>query len=308
VFDSWLVSESQREGFDGEQLGNTFSLAYFGSSVAAIAAGQFGEIAANVTPLTKLGGGMYYGGYIAPFDLANVVLVICMLYVSNRWSENYGQSDGQTGGNFGKAAMAIVEDKKILLCGLICSSFESSMFIFVFNWTPCLMEPDQPVPPFGHIFTGFMIFCLLGTRVYAYLSSTLAVEQIGLIIMVASAGCHLTVYCFQNVQVRFVAFLVFEACVGLYFPMMGTLKGDIVPEDMRSTIYNIYRLPLNVIVLLPLLMNFSISTTFAVTTSILAVAVASAFALKSSPKSAKVGIANGRDQELEPLDGKDSDA
>ena len=82
VFDSWLVSESQREGFSGEQLGNTFSLAYFGSSVAAIAAGQFGELAANVAPLTKIHGGMYYGGYIAPFDLANVVLVLCMIYVS----------------------------------------------------------------------------------------------------------------------------------------------------------------------------------------------------------------------------------
>merc|ERR1712147_20283 len=89
----------------------------------------------------------------------------------------------------------------------------------------------------------------------------------------------------QNVMVRFVAFLAFEACVGLYFPMMGTLKGDIVPEDMRSTIYNIYRLPLNVIVLMPLLLNFSISTTFTVTTSILAVATASAFYLQSTPKS-----------------------
>ena len=282
VFDSWLVSESQREGFDGEQLGNTFSLAYFGSSVAAIAAGQFGEIAANIAPLTNLGGGLYYGGYVTPFDLANVVLVLCMIYVSTKWSENYGQSDGNTGGNFGKALTAIVEDKKILLCGLICSSFESSMFIFVFNWTPCLMEPHQPVPPFGHIFTGFMIFCLLGTRVYAYLAKTLAVEHICLLVMVLSAICHLTVFLFQDVQIRFVAFLVFEACVGLYFPIIGTLKGDIVPEDMRSTIYNLYRLPLNFVVLMPLMMNFSISTTFKVTTSILGVAVASALALKSS--------------------------
>merc|ERR1719453_3066497 len=234
---------------------------------------------------------MYYGGYIAPFDLANVILVLCMLYISSSWSENYGQSDGQSGGNFGKALSAIIEDKKVLLCGLICSSFESSMFIFVFNWTPCLMEPKEPVPPFGHIFTGFMIFCLLGTRVYSYLAKTLAVEQIGLIIMFVSAGCHLTVYLFSNVMIRFVAFLVFEACVGLYFPMMGTLKGDIVPEDMRSTIYNIYRLPLNVVVLMPLLLNFSISTTFAVTSSILAVAVGSAFLLKDMPKS--------KDQELE---------
>ena len=106
-------------------------------------------------------------------------------------------------------------------------------------------------------------------------------------LMVVSGACHLTVYLFTNVQIRFVAFLAFEACVGLYFPMMGTLKGDIVPEDMRSTIYNLYRLPLNVIVLMPLLMNFSISTTFAVTTTMLAVATASAHFLKSVPKSAK---------------------
>merc|ERR1711988_1733916 len=132
-----------------------------------------------------------------------------------------------------------------------------------------------------------MIFCLLGTRVYAYLAKTLAVEQIGLIIMGASMACHLTVYLFENVQIRFLAFLAFEACVGLYFPMMGTLKGDIVPEDMRATIYNIYRLPLNVIVLMPLMLNFSISTTFTVTTSILAVAVAAAFFLKSMPKGKK---------------------
>merc|ERR1711990_1215808 len=99
--------------------------------------------------------------------------------------------------------------------------------------------------------------------------------------------------------VRFVAFLVFEACVGLYFPMMGTLKGDIVPEDMRSTIYNIYRLPLNVIVLLPLLLNFSIATTFAVTTSILGGAVFAAFLLKSMPKGAT-------HQELEQINSSDS--
>jgi len=60
--------------------------------------------------------------------------------------------------------------------------------------------------------------------------------------MAVSMACHLTVFVFQSVQIRFVAFLVFEAAVGLYFPMIGTLKGEIVPEDMRSTIYNIYRL------------------------------------------------------------------
>mmetsp|Transcript_43519 Transcript_43519/g.83549 ORF Transcript_43519/g.83549 Transcript_43519/m.83549 type:complete len:471 (+) Transcript_43519:59-1471(+) len=278
VFDSWLVSECQRQGFDGTQLGNTFSLAYFGSSVAAIAAGQFGEVGANLAPLTKVGDGMFYGGYVTPFDLSNIVLLFCMAYITTYWTENYGQAtDKKT--SSGNAFTLIFTQKKILLCGLVASSFESSMFIFVFNWTPCLMEPNQPVPPFGHIFTGFMILCLLGTRLYSYFSSTIPVETIGLGIMIVSMFCHVAVFLFENVMIRFLAFLVFEMMVGLYFPMMGTLKGDIVPEDMRSTIYNIYRVPLNVIVMLPLLMNFSIATTFAVTTVSLISAVIYSFLL-----------------------------
>merc|ERR1711998_545648 len=133
-----------------------------------------------------------------------------------------------------------------------------------------------------------------------YLAKTMGVEQIGFLVMLVSAACHLTVFLFQNVMIRFVAFLAFEACVGLYFPMMGTLKGDIVPEKMRSTIYNIYRLPLNFIVLMPLMLNFSISTTFAMTTSILGVAAAAAFILKSVPKDAKNGD-QGTKQELESM-------
>merc|ERR1712217_480135 len=87
------------------------------------------------------------------------------------------------------------------------------------------------------------------------------------------------VFLASDVVLRFFAFLVFEACVGLYFPMIGTLKGDIVPEEMRSTIYNIYRFPLYVAVLLPLLLNFSITTTFVVTTFILVNALTCQFLL-----------------------------
>merc|ERR1719281_1883804 len=109
--------------------------------------------------------------------------------------------------------------------------------------------------------------------------------------MVLSAGSHMMVVLSSDVTIRFLAFLVFEACVGLYFPMIGTLKGDIVPEDMRATIYNIYRFPLNVAVLLPLLLNFSINTTFMVTTSILIFASVSQYLLmqlreKYNPKKA----------------------
>lgn len=269
VFDAWLVSESQRRGFKGDELGNTFSIAYFGSSIAAIAAGQLGEVAANFKSLTEIGGGIYYGGYVTPFDLANCFLLLCMFIIVRTWTENYGQNTGSGGGNFAEALKLVVEKKQILLCGLIASSFESSMFIFVFNWTPCLMEKGVPTPPFGHVFSCFMIMCMLGSRIFAYLSSVISVEQIGLITISISALSHIVIVLTSNVVIRFFAFLAFETCVGLYFPMIGTLKGEIVPEEKRSTIYNIYRFPLNVAVLLPLLLNFSITTTFVVTTFIL---------------------------------------
>ena len=84
------------------------------------------------------------------------VLVLCMIYVSSKWKENYGQSGGKSGGSMSNALSAIFENKKILLCGLICSSFESSMFIFVFNWTPAFTATVSS-PPFGLIFACFMV-------------------------------------------------------------------------------------------------------------------------------------------------------
>merc|ERR1712151_1490975 len=133
------------------------------------------------------------------------------------------------------------------------------------------------------------------------------IEQIGLITMALAAISHVTIVLTSDVVIRFFAFLIFEACVGLYFPMIGTLKGDIVPEDKRSTIYNIYRFPLNVAVLLPLLLNFSITTTFVVTTFILVNALVCQFLLMNArdsaepAKSAPTKANGGTPEEIEAI-------
>ena len=51
----------------------------------------------------------------------------------------------------------------------------------------------------------------------------------------------------------YIAFNVFELCCGVYFPTMGSLKSAMIPESMRSTIMNIFRIPLNIVVVLVLL-------------------------------------------------------
>ena len=61
---------------------------------------------------------------------------------------------------------------------------------------------------------------------------------------------------------KFIAMNIFEMTVGMYFPIMGTLKGHIVPENKRAAIYNLFRIPLNFIVLFSLLTNLTPQTSF----------------------------------------------
>ena len=63
-----------------------------------------------------------------------------------------------------------------------------------------------------------------------------------------------------------------QGAVGVYWPSIGTVKSRVVPEEARATMYNIYRIPLNAIVLAVLLNQMSVSTAFMYTTAMLAAA------------------------------------
>ncbi|CAJ1403352.1 unnamed protein product [Effrenium voratum] len=276
------------------RLSGSFSIAFFGNSLVAILAGEIGQYTADKLPLTQLSGSgpaentfkpravkrqavqrVHYGGYTAPFVTANLFLVLCLFLLMGTWSENYGQVgkdvDQKTDGLMG-AFNLIMGQPLIALCGLVCCLFESSMFIFVFNWTPVLMEEGEPDPPFGHIFSGFMIMCMLGSRLFSMASHSFTNERIGMYVLFVAAACHASVLLTESVPVRLLAFFLFEMCVGMYFPMMGTMKGQIVPESKRATIYNIYRVPLNAIVVATLMLKLGAGVSFFITSLMLVVA------------------------------------
>lgn len=50
--------------------------------------------------------------------------------------------------------------------------------------------------------------------------------------------------------VQLVAFCVFEVLIGMFWPSMMTLRAKHVPEQQRSTIINVFRIPLNLFVCL----------------------------------------------------------
>ena len=151
-----------------------------------------------------------------------------------------------------------------------------------FSRVPCTYSsstgrlPSQPqaahLPPFGLIFAAFMVASMGGSSLFAILSAKMRCERILSYVFVCGAISLSLPLFFKSTLMTLVAFLLFEACVGMYWPSIGTVKSQIVPEESRATIYNIYRVPLNAIVLGVLLNHISTLTALTCCSVMLALA------------------------------------
>jgi len=272
VFDSWLVAEHNSNGFEKDALANTFSIAALGNSIIAIAAGEIGEVAANFKTRFKIADRFYMAGYCSPFDVAVLFLCGCIVVMLGTWHENRSHISTHDESNFLDILDIVFKVPAVLACGIVCASFEASMFIFVVYWTPALQQLEVPDPPFGHIFAVLMIMCMVGSRLFSVASHVISIELIGLFGLILAAASHMAVGLTTDRQIRFFGFLMFETSVGIYWPMMNTLKSRVVPEDARSAIYSLYRVPLNITVLTTLLCTSSVQQSFFITSLLLVVA------------------------------------
>merc|ERR1719316_51403 len=78
---------------------------------------------------------------------------------------------------------------------------------------------------------------------------------------------------------NFWAFVAFEFCIGVYFPAICTVKSEAVPESHRATIYNLFRAPMNLIVVVVLLLDLSLMRTFQLVCQLLVLAAVAVAAL-----------------------------
>mmetsp|Transcript_269 Transcript_269/g.455 ORF Transcript_269/g.455 Transcript_269/m.455 type:complete len:482 (-) Transcript_269:135-1580(-) len=277
VFETWYVCEHNRKKFPAEKLSETLSLGVLANSITAIVCGVVAQYAVNANSQTSAvrNSTWHSGGFTVPFDLAIGALLIggCLLWWL--WGENYGDSGTTTNhAQFAQALAVVQKDKLILAVGLVQSLFEGAMYSFVFMWTPALAS--EPSPPYGTIFSTFMMSCMLGSQVFEVLlaSGKRTPQRVMVLVFALSAvalaiGPITSLFGVSATFPRYCGFLLFEVCVGVYFPAIGTLKSQIVPEAYRSAIYNIFRIPLNVIVLIVLLGHFSVDVTFALCTLLL---------------------------------------
>ena len=107
-----------------------------------------------------------------------------------------------------------------------------------------------------------MVACMAGSTLYGILVKRMPAEELLLKVFGVSAIALGLPVLFSSTHVVYLGFLVFEVTVGIYFPAMYTLKSKLVPEEARASIYNIFRVPLNFIVLGVLLSDISTTSAF----------------------------------------------
>lgn len=280
--ESWLIGEylriqKQRRNDKKEEdhkykegkdcwLSETFGLAYGGDALVAILAGQTASLAASRT-----------GGPTGPFLLSPLFIAAALLLTILCWVETKEGESGKSGviggGKSGddddkkvpptdcpkKSGIKVIfSDSKIFLIGLVQSLFEGSMYIFVLVWPPAISNSIQrffgptAATPFGTVFSCLMACCLLGSVLFGQLRkrSVDAKSIMTAMLFTSTIAFSGSVYAIQteNLFAIIVAFFVFEVCVGMYFPSIGTIRSKLIPESHRSVIMTLFAVPLNALV------------------------------------------------------------
>jgi len=251
--EAWLVSESSKQGSEaGEYLGETFGLAYAGDSLVAILAGTMAGAAASRR------------GPTGPFELSVVVLALGAILASFTWGENKATTASssndtaeESSPTIRDAVKVIRSDSKILCLGSMQALFEASMYMFVLQWPPAMTAAiakqfGASATPYGTIFSCLMTSCLVGSSIFG-ISNKLSIPtetSTTVMLSVATISMMTAALSTSSLLPLMMSFFAFEACVGMYFPSIGTLRSKYVPDSHRSVIMNLFGIPLNLMVVI----------------------------------------------------------
>jgi hypothetical protein len=134
------------------------------------------------------------------------------------------------------------------------------MYIFVLQWPPALALAvgtsfgEAAKTPYGTVFSCLMALCSLGSTIFGQLAKKVKKENFAAVMLtVATLAMSSTAWTVKasgsvNLATPATAFFAFEACVGIFFPSIGTLRSKYIPDSHRSVIMNLFSIPLNVLV------------------------------------------------------------
>ncbi|KAI0051324.1 DUF791-domain-containing protein [Auriscalpium vulgare] len=292
AFESWVVSSSSNAALHSEDLSSIMGRATLVNGFVATGAGIFSNKLVEWNA-----GGFRAPFVASGFLLLLGWVVIRNTWIENygggggQITEDVFQLK-----RLGYAWRIVAADPTLLVLGLTQTIFEGSMYLFVFIWVPTLQESSlhPTILPLGYIFSAFMVSMMLGSLLYTFVTAhwhkppptlvrahtrsasvasnsgapvsdttlTLHAKLSSLVCAVSALAFALCVSAgggkdTQKEHLKFWAFCAFEACVGMYYPVQGMLRGSLIANEHRATLSALFRVPLNVFVVVSLLTGVS---------------------------------------------------
>ncbi|KAI6083627.1 DUF791-domain-containing protein [Hypoxylon rubiginosum] len=248
VFDSWMVTNFRtlRLVDHGCDLSRTYATTSIVNSLSAIVGGLVSQGLVQVT-----------GTYKAPFVLSAGLLWWALQLIWGHWVENFGTKDPESSEASEKRSVwSTLRQPSILALGFASTMFEGSMYLFVFFWTPTIKSVQKSAGelPYGFIFSSFMASSMAAALIFNIVMQKRPFKYTRLLIgiLLAANFCFAKLAGPKTEDATFWLFCLFEACVGMYWPCTGYLKGHLVPDDVRAKVYSMLRIPLNIFVVLSL--------------------------------------------------------
>lgn len=252
AFESWMVSEHRKKGFNESLLASTFSISAWGNGLMAIGAGFLAQVSADIQ------------GDIGPFQVAILLTIMCLVLVLF-WGENYGgdSKDGNSDDSANsmvtsirKSIQVMQSNPKILFLGLSQAFFEGAVYTFVFMWVPSMLavcsSSDMGSLPTGLVFSSFMLSMTLGGMLFGMILSVFpgGEEWLCVLVYLIAAGAMAVPIFFFDFWSVLISFLVLEAMVGMFNSCGGMLRSKYYPENIQSSVMSVFRLPLNLLVVI----------------------------------------------------------
>ncbi|KAH8724640.1 hypothetical protein GQ44DRAFT_827315 [Phaeosphaeriaceae sp. PMI808] len=265
VFESWLVAEFNKLMLEEADtaLSAIFSMMTTSNTCVAIIAGLLAEWLVRRAKTAK-----------APFLVSIGCLALAFVAITKYWGENYGAShrEGSEGATLlqqeeaesthspSSTLRTILRDRSILVLALTSCFFEGSLFLFIFFKFPALklshkLSGSTEELPFGLIFAILMCSMMFGSLLYKSISTSsnpISAQRILTGALALASVCFFIPGHVRDERVTLWCFCIFELCCGVYYPVMASLKGKLIDDGSRASVYGMLRIPLNVFVVLAL--------------------------------------------------------
>jgi MFS family permease len=254
-FESWVNKESKKVFISEEKKRQKFLkiLFHLQTSYDAMNSFIFSIMSACLFTI---------GGVVLPFIFSALIGIIATTCIYFLWDENdQCREEGQKQSY--KEAFVELKKLDVFSIGLMESIFYAVLSLFIFSWTPILLLTSQNEEPnVGFVSLCFVLMTILGTLLFEIIIIYLKLPfYIGLLsALVVECVLFMTIYTQDSFFTRLICLSLINCVLGFYVPLNSIIKSNILKESHRALLMSMFRIPLNLFVVIILLFLRYIST------------------------------------------------